>query len=155
MRDLQSGQGEGAAHRAWGDWAFERRAWEETAEADAFAGQALNRLFRSQFSRSGKVSWLQEAQALPARAAYVHVWTGNPPKALETLESGRAQLMREVLERNRRDLERLAEWQQYVGPEVPITPPAPASRRTPTLPPPNPVDLGDVCAGRRGKRTDP
>jgi hypothetical protein len=46
---------------------------------------------------------------IPARLAFAHIRLAQAPQALTTLESGRAQLLREALERSRRDLERLAE----------------------------------------------
>ncbi|PWH18343.1 MAG: hypothetical protein DDG60_00695, partial [Anaerolineae bacterium] len=96
------------ASRAWGDWAFERQAWAEAAEAYRFTFPAIEHLFRVQFSRHGKESWIREIQGLPARAAYALLQIGQPERALEALEAGRARLLGEALERSRRDLENLA-----------------------------------------------
>ncbi len=95
------------AGKAWGHWDFERESWEEAVEAYRYAFQAVERLFRAQFSRPGKESWIRELRGVPARAAYACWKTGQPERAVEALESGRARLLGEALERSRRDLQNL------------------------------------------------
>ncbi len=95
--------------RAWGLCALERQSWTEACQAFDFGLQASQRLFANQFSRLAKESWLTEARGLASRAAFAFAKAGDLSKALEILESGRARLLGETLERNRRDLERLAE----------------------------------------------
>jgi tetratricopeptide (TPR) repeat protein len=56
--------------RNWGNWALQRRAWDEVIRAYAFGRQAANTLFAVQTSRVARESWLREAQGLPAGAAY-------------------------------------------------------------------------------------
>ncbi len=96
-----------SAGRAWGHWAFERQAWEEAVEAYDYAYRAMERLFRTQFSRSGKTSWIGELRGVPSRAAFAYWKTGQPEQAVEALEAGRARLLGEALERQRRDLDNL------------------------------------------------
>ncbi|MFZ2359108.1 MAG: tetratricopeptide repeat protein, partial [Anaerolineae bacterium] len=94
--------------RSWGNWALQRRAWSEAAEAYAFGRRAIDRLFATQTSRAAKESWLREAQGLPANAAYALAQLGKLEEAVVALEAGRARLLAEALEQNRRDLEQLA-----------------------------------------------
>jgi CHAT domain-containing protein/tetratricopeptide (TPR) repeat protein len=93
--------------RTLGHLAFEEQRWELARDAyqTAFAAQEV--LMQASFTRSGKQAQLGEAQSLPRRAAYVHLQLGNLEQAVEVLEQGRAQLLREVLERQRQDLEQL------------------------------------------------
>jgi CHAT domain-containing protein/tetratricopeptide (TPR) repeat protein len=98
--------------RNWGAWALERAAkgttaWDEAAEAYSFGLEAIERLFRIQLLRISKESWLREAQGLHGRAAYALARSGDPCRAVVTLEQGRARLLAEVLERVRADLKRL------------------------------------------------
>ncbi len=93
----------------WGRWALERGSWAEACQAYTFGLQASQRLFQKQTSRAAKESWLGEARGVAAQAAFAFAKTENLSQALETLESGRARLLGEALERSRRDLERLSE----------------------------------------------
>ncbi len=95
--------------RNWGRSAFERGAWEEALQAYEAGRQAIDRLLEAQLLRSGKEIWLREAQELPVRHAYTLVQLGQIREAVEALEGGRARLLAEALERNRRDLEYLAD----------------------------------------------
>ncbi len=94
--------------RSWGNWALERRQWQEATEAYAFGRQAMDLLFAVQTNRAAKESWLKEAQGLPANAAYALTRLDRLQEAVETLEAGRARLLAEALEANRRDLAQLA-----------------------------------------------
>ena len=96
------------AGRNWLVWAFRRGAWEEALEAHGYAVQAAEALLSSQFGYPDKAFSLGEAQGLPARAAFSAWRRGQPTKAVEIVEQGRAQLLREALERRRRDLHALA-----------------------------------------------
>ncbi len=96
-----------AARGNWGNWALERRGWQEAADAYGYGRQAMDRLFQGQIDRVAKESWLKEAQGLPANAAYALARLGRLEEAVEVLEGGRARLLAEALEGNRRDLERL------------------------------------------------
>lgn len=93
----------------WSQWATNRGAWLEAAEACGYALNATERLFRTQLSRQHKETWLSEAIGLPARAAYALARTGDPSGAVVALEGGRAMLLSETLERDRADLQRLAD----------------------------------------------
>lgn len=93
--------------RNWGLWALERNQWKDATEAFDFALQATERLLEAQLPRAHKEDWLVKAQGLPAAAAYALARTGALEEAVETLESGRARLLSETLERHRQDLERL------------------------------------------------
>ena len=93
--------------RSRGNWALQRRAWDEVVKAYAFGRQATDTLFAVQTSRVAKESWLREAQGLPASAAYALAQLNRLEEAIVALETGRARLLAEALEANRRDLERL------------------------------------------------
>jgi hypothetical protein len=83
-------------------------AWQEAALAYGTAAGALGKLYAPLSGRESKEAWLAEAQALPANAAYALAKLYRLEEAVETLEAGRARLLAEALEQNRRDLERLA-----------------------------------------------
>ncbi len=93
--------------RNWGNWALERREWAEATEAYGYGRRAINGLFTTQTSRAAKEAWLKEAQGLPANAAYALARLGKLEEAVVALEAGRARLLAEALEQNRRDLEQL------------------------------------------------
>jgi CHAT domain-containing protein len=93
--------------RSWGNWALGRMEWEEATAAYTFGRQAMDLMFDVQSDRAAKESWLKEAQGLPGNAAYALAKLGRLEEALETIEAGRARLLAETLEQNRRDLERL------------------------------------------------
>jgi CHAT domain-containing protein/tetratricopeptide (TPR) repeat protein len=93
--------------RNWGNWALQRRAWDEVIRAYAFGRQAANTLFAVQTSRVARESWLREVQGLPAGAAYAFARLDRLEEAIVALETGRARMLAEALEANRRDLERL------------------------------------------------
>jgi CHAT domain-containing protein/exonuclease VII small subunit len=94
---------------AWGNWAFDRQSWQEANQAYAYGVKAIQNLYKAQFSRTGKESWIRTARGLSARAAYSLAKTGDLTAVLEVLEAGRTRLMSEALERARRDLELLAD----------------------------------------------
>lgn len=102
--DLESGL---AAGRRWGQWASANAQWSDAARAYGYARQAATGLFRRQLLRRHKEAWLREAQGLPAQAAYALTRAGDPDEAVVAVESGRAQLLSEALERDRADLGRL------------------------------------------------
>ena len=103
--------------RALGNLLFEVQRWELASKTydKAFAAQDV--LLEATFTRESKRAELAEAQNLPPRAAYAYVQAGKKKdaeakqaaneRAVEVLEHGRAQLLRESLERRRQDLERL------------------------------------------------
>jgi CHAT domain-containing protein len=95
-----------SAHN-WGNWALQRQEWLEATEAYDYGRQAIDDLFATQTSRAAKEAWLREAQGLPANAAYALARLVRLEKAVATLEAGRARLLAEALEQNRRDLEQL------------------------------------------------
>jgi tetratricopeptide (TPR) repeat protein len=95
--------------RNLGDLAFEQGDWQLACTAYTEAWLAQEIVWRSTSLRPNKEMELREMRDLPARLALAHIRLAQAPQALTTLESGRAQLLREALERSRRDLERLAE----------------------------------------------
>jgi tetratricopeptide (TPR) repeat protein len=92
-----------------GDLAFEQGDWQLACTAYTEAWLAQDIVWRSTSLRPNKEMELREMRDLPARLAFAHIRLAQAHQALTTLESGRAQLLREALERSRRDLERLAE----------------------------------------------
>jgi hypothetical protein len=100
------------ASRTWGNWALERESWAEAVEAYQYGRDAIDRLYETQLERADKEAWLREARGLHARLGYAMLRQSeieNRKSAIATLEHGRAFLLSEALERNRADLERLAE----------------------------------------------
>jgi tetratricopeptide (TPR) repeat protein len=95
--------------RNLGNLAFEQGDWQLACTAYTEAWLAQEILWRSTSLRPNKEIELREMRDIPARLAFAHIRLAQAPQALTTLESGRAQLLREALERSRRDLERLAE----------------------------------------------
>jgi hypothetical protein len=95
------------AYRALASMQFTRGDWESCASCASQARDYLEELLSLQTLRVGKEAWLWEAQGLPARHAYALFRLGRRPEAVEALEAGRAQLLRESIERNRRDLQAL------------------------------------------------
>lgn len=95
------------AARSWGDWAVERQAWAEAAEAFGYGLHAIDRLFQTQLLKRSKETWLQKAQGLPGKTAYALARTGDLQGAVEALEQGRARLLAEALVRSWADLETL------------------------------------------------
>ncbi len=88
--------------------AFAEQRWRLTVESYRTAAAAQERLLAAALSRTGKQTELGELQGLPARAAFACMRLQQHEQAVEILEAGRAQLLREALERQRRDLHALA-----------------------------------------------
>jgi CHAT domain-containing protein len=97
------------ASRDWGAWALQRAAWDEAAEAYGYGLTAIRRLVRDQLLRSHKEDWLRQAQGVAVRAGYAQARIGDLVGAARTLEEGRAITLSEALERDRADVEELAD----------------------------------------------
>jgi len=103
---------------------FRLKNWTEVTRTYETVSLLSEELYKTQFTRGGKESWLQEAQFLPTLAAYSYCKTGNPELAVQILENGRTQLLREALENQRKDLARLpelgfeAEYDAYIRARV-------------------------------------
>ena len=93
--------------RNWGSWALQRQTWQEAVEAYRYGLDAIDQLFKTQFLRASKESWLGEAQGLPAGAAYALARCGRLSEAVEVLENGRARLFAENLRRAQVELGQL------------------------------------------------
>ena len=85
--------------RALGNLAFEQQHYELARKNYQRAFDARDILLHESFSRASKQTELGEAQNLPPRAAYACVKCNDVKGAIAVLEKGRAQLMRESLER--------------------------------------------------------
>ena len=95
------------AARNWGNWALQRRVWQEAAEACQH-GLATGRLLLARhWGRAQKGAWLRELQTMPALLAYALARLGRLEEAVAAAEGGRARLLGEALERTRRDLDLL------------------------------------------------
>jgi len=90
-----------------GDLAFKLKRWELARDSYAQALTAQEVLMQASFTQVGKQVEILEMQDIPAKMAYLHLQFGEVEKAVEVLENGRAQLLRESQERQRRDLEQL------------------------------------------------
>lgn len=93
--------------QAWGDWAWRRGALLEAAEAYRHGLSALHHLSRVQVTRGDKTSVLSRAEGMGARAAYAFAEAGMLGRAVVAVESGRALMLTEALERRAADLDRL------------------------------------------------
>lgn len=93
--------------RAWGDWAWSRGALLEAAEAYRHGLSALHHLSRVQVTRGDKTSVLSRADGMGARAAYAFAESGMLGRSVVAVESGRALMLTEALERRSADLDRL------------------------------------------------
>ncbi len=108
-RDADQGKWALAAGVAWGVWSSSRGSWTEAAEAYGHGLRAMERLFRAQAGREDKENWLRAARLVPAGAAYARTAAGDAAGAAVALESGRALLLTEALERSGAALHGLAE----------------------------------------------
>jgi CHAT domain-containing protein len=104
--------------------AFEQQHWEKVIQAYEDIQAAHQHIMQVAILRKGKERELQVLQGVTAKAAYAHIKQKDLPQAIETLENGRARLLAEALDQNRRDLERLptlgfediyADYQQATG----------------------------------------
>jgi CHAT domain-containing protein/tetratricopeptide (TPR) repeat protein len=95
------------AARTWGNYAWTRRSWSEAGEAYTLALEALHDIALVQLGRDDKELSLGVGAYAGARAAYALVRAGDPEGAVVALESGRALMLTEALERDRADLDRL------------------------------------------------
>jgi predicted metal-dependent hydrolase len=93
----------------WGMWSITRESFAEAAEALGYGLQALEQLSRIQATRLQKESWLRYTREIPVHAAYALVRTRDLTGASAALERGRGILLSEALQRDRADLERLAD----------------------------------------------
>jgi Tetratricopeptide repeat len=92
---------------AWGDWAADRRAWPEAAQAYLLGLEASELLVRAQLSRAHKEIRLQRSIAV--RAAHAATAAGDLAAAALAFERGRAVLLSESLELSRAQLDTLTE----------------------------------------------
>lgn len=99
-RDAAASQGQ--LYAETGQWPQASAAYSQAIEADAT-------LFQTALQRVGQEAELQRTRDLYGQAAYAFAQIGELPMAVVALEKGRARLLRDYLERNRRDLARLPE----------------------------------------------
>ena len=97
----------------WGRHAFDRGDWAGAIEAYGYAQDAIDRLYQTQLTRAQKQRRLAQAQSIPVHLAYAIARTdagaSSLRRAVEVLEHGRVRLLTEALERQRSDLDALAE----------------------------------------------
>jgi CHAT domain-containing protein/tetratricopeptide (TPR) repeat protein len=102
-----------------GNICFNQKRWQQAGEAYAEALQAVETLYQTALSRSGKNDALVESTNLYRRAAYALARVDDLRGAVVTLESGRAHHLSEVLARDRANLTRVQQeypalYDQYV-----------------------------------------
>ncbi|MCL4299215.1 MAG: CHAT domain-containing protein [Anaerolineae bacterium] len=111
QKGLESAAGIGLTSvRNWVNLAFEGQIWEEANRFYGYAHEFSERLFKVQIVRRHKESWIRQAQGLSTSIAYALAKTDEPDnllRAVETVETGRARLLSETLERDRDDLDAL------------------------------------------------
>lgn len=96
-----------AAH-GWMNLAYSRRKADEVVEAYECAEPMLEQLQRMQVLRSHKESWLRGSHSYSVLTAAALLELGREKQAVVVLETGRARLLSEVLERERPAFDRLA-----------------------------------------------
>jgi CHAT domain-containing protein len=97
------------AAQCWSSWAMTRKAWPEVAEASQHGLRALHELAGRQLLRENKETTIRDAPGMAARGAYALLRCGADRDAVVALETGRALMLSEVLERDRTDLEDLGQ----------------------------------------------
>jgi tetratricopeptide (TPR) repeat protein len=97
------------AAQYWSSWAMTRKAWSEVAEASQHGLRALHELAGRQLLRENKETPIRNAPGIAARGAYALLRCGEGRDAVVALETGRALMLSEVLERDRADLEDLGQ----------------------------------------------
>ena len=118
---------------------FAEGRYAEVIEPYGIVMEANDSLLRASLIRSSKEVELGEIQGLSVRAAYALAKLGKLEQAVAALEGGRARLLAEALEGNRRDLEQLT----GVGPR----------RSAGPLPRRGRTDRGLAGAGNPNQRT--
>jgi tetratricopeptide (TPR) repeat protein len=98
----------------WGGWCGKHDWWEVAAGAYGLAMTALLMTVRSQLIRDHKESWLRQGPSIASRAAFALASAGHAAQAATALESGRAVLLGETLERDRAELSEL----EHVHPDL-------------------------------------
>jgi CHAT domain-containing protein/tetratricopeptide (TPR) repeat protein len=88
-----------------GGWAFQRLAWQEAVDAFGEAMSIVDALCEVQLLRSDKHNLLSSAQVLYAAAAYSMARLGDLRGAVLAMETGRARVLTEMLDRTRADLD--------------------------------------------------
>ncbi len=92
------------AARGWAQWAWRRGAMDEVAEAGRIALPLLYDIAALQLGREGKAVPLRQADRLSARTAFALVAVGQSAAAAIALETGRALMLGEVMQREHPDL---------------------------------------------------
>ncbi len=92
-----------------GHWLLRQRDWEEAARAYGEAMTIVDTLCEAQVLRSDKHSWLRSAQRLYVEAAYSLARLGDLRGAVLAMETGRARMLAEKLDRSRADLDGIEE----------------------------------------------
>jgi tetratricopeptide (TPR) repeat protein len=95
------------AARWWSTSAAANSAWSDTAESADVGLRAMRALFRTQLIRRHKERRLSQGLGLASLAAYAYCRERRFEDAATALEAGRGLLLREVLERDRADLNAL------------------------------------------------
>jgi tetratricopeptide (TPR) repeat protein len=102
--DVDPSSALGAAN-TWVSWAIEREAWDEAVEAYHLGIEAARLMLRRQLRRGQKEAWLGRARDLAAQGAVAFASSSDLEQAALALESGRALLLSEALERERAEHE--------------------------------------------------
>ncbi|MEV6544218.1 CHAT domain-containing protein [Streptomyces sp. NPDC051665] len=95
------------AARGWFGSAWRRGQLDEVAEAGRIALRQLHDIAALQLGRDDKAVALRQAEGLAARTAFALVATGGAEAAATALETGRAVMLAEVMQREHPDLLRL------------------------------------------------
>jgi CHAT domain-containing protein len=97
------------AARGLGEIYMKNGLWEEASRAFHTAIQADETLFQSSLSAETQETGIWRAGDLYPNAAYTLMRTGKYDEALQIIEFGRSRILRDSLERDRKDLEQLQE----------------------------------------------
>jgi len=83
--------------REWSQWAAERHAWREVAEAAEYGLRAMDMLVRVQGFRQDKESRLRDVRGLGTLGAYAYAKLGDTERAAVVVERGRGVLLADSL----------------------------------------------------------
>ncbi|MGC5567194.1 CHAT domain-containing protein [Streptomyces sp. FR-108] len=105
------------AARLWSESAWRRGAMDEVVEAGRIAVPLLHDIASLQLGRDDKAVPLRQAEGLASRTAFALVARGESAEAAATLETGRAVMLAETMQREHPDLLRLlaSEYQNLSG----------------------------------------
>lgn len=81
----------------WGDWALEKKLWEQAYFAYFYGIRAFEYLFATQFSEVNKERWLKNLKKIHYNAAYALAKVGRIEEAVLLIEKGKVRLSNDYI----------------------------------------------------------